>query len=227
MEDDGEDHKEEMEAYFSQTEKGRGALAVSRAMCGAVRQLLLDPTLEGEGRKKAEKFLSGHFTVHGGDRRTPSFTSPGEMVEAYRQQAERDMMETLDARDRDPERVAWLKRVREAVLPAVEALREDSHRFHDLLIGALNLTGAIACLDCLDHRPPMFHVQDELWAAHGAGDRILCTGCLEKRMGRPLAIQDFTDAPVNDHIRLGHAIALRDAVPASRAEALAETIMEG
>lgn len=36
--------------------------------------------------------------------------------------------------------------------------------------------------------------------------RVLCLGCLERRLGRPLTIENFTWAPVNDGIRLGHAL---------------------
>ena len=34
--------------------------------------------------------------------------------------------------------------------------------------------------------------------AHGAGDGMLCIGCLEKRIGRKLRRQDFTDCPLNE-----------------------------
>lgn len=36
--------------------------------------------------------------------------------------------------------------------------------------------------------------------------RYLCLHCLERRLGRPLTIDDFTSAPINDGIRLGHAL---------------------
>ena len=75
------------------------------------------------------------------------------------------------------------------------------------------------CLQCVDDMDRVFHcvdcdmwtssvtrqgeggeyymVQHELWAQYGAGDRMLCIGCLELRMGRLLERRDFTDAVVN------------------------------
>jgi len=48
-------------------------------------------------------------------------------------------------------------------------------------------------------------VWDSAWAGrrkayHGKlpGQEILCIGCLERRIGRVLARDDFTDAPIND-----------------------------
>jgi hypothetical protein len=36
------------------------------------------------------------------------------------------------------------------------------------------------------------------WHSKAPGQEILCIGCLEQRIGRTLAADDFTDAPVND-----------------------------
>jgi hypothetical protein len=43
-----------------------------------------------------------------------------------------------------------------------------------------------------------FMVRDELWGQHGNGDGRLCMGCLEKRMGRRLLADDFTECGAND-----------------------------
>jgi hypothetical protein len=53
-----------------------------------------------------------------------------------------------------------------------------------------------------------YMVKEEVWEAAWAGRRkpwhelpgqqVLCIGCLEKRIGRKLTANDFTDAPVND-----------------------------
>jgi hypothetical protein len=41
-------------------------------------------------------------------------------------------------------------------------------------------------------------VRGDVWASAGMGERgILCVGCLEARLGRPLSANDFADAPVN------------------------------
>ncbi len=209
-EEDGKDHKDDMEAEISRTEKGRGSLAVGRAICEAVRATLSDPSLEEEGRKRARAFLNGHFTVFGGDAPTPLMPTAGGLSQTLLDKAERQRREDHDAESRSPERAAWLQRARAALLAAIEPMREDSTRFLDLQSSVLSATGADSCLDCLEVRPELFNVNDELWAAHGAGEHILCAPCLEKRMGRPLAIADLTDAPVNDLIRLGHAMALRE-----------------
>lgn len=34
-------------------------------------------------------------------------------------------------------------------------------------------------------------VRHEIWQWHGSGKRMLCIGCLEKRLGRELTSQDF------------------------------------
>jgi hypothetical protein len=42
-----------------------------------------------------------------------------------------------------------------------------------------------------------YMVHDDIWAAHGGGDGMLCIGCLETCMGRTLSPTDFTDAGCN------------------------------
>ena len=64
------------------------------------------------------------------------------------------------------------------------------------------------CRDCGDPTLPedgpseFYMVRDELWALAGAGDRYLCIGCLEGRLGRRLAREDFSDVRLND-VRYG------------------------
>jgi hypothetical protein len=41
-------------------------------------------------------------------------------------------------------------------------------------------------------------VADQVWDQVGGGDRWLCVGCLEDRLGRELEPADFTPLPVND-----------------------------
>lgn len=168
------------------------------------------PSLEEEGRKKGRKFLEQTFTAYGGDRPTPPESSPGELARKYREDDTKSWDRMKAAAEIEPEHTAWLERAREALLRALDTLAEDSMRFVELQGWIMSATGLNFCFDCLEQCPNLFHAQDELWAAHGAGEHILCVTCFEKRTGRPLAIQDFTDAPVNDHVRLGHAIALRE-----------------
>src|SRR5262245_42362542 len=49
------------------------------------------------------------------------------------------------------------------------------------------------CVDCgKDTIDEYYMVADELWAASGGGDGMLCLACLERRIGRKLALDDFT-----------------------------------
>lgn len=63
------------------------------------------------------------------------------------------------------------------------------------------MLNAFLCLDCRVHTGEIheyFMVHDDVWLeANPASDGMLCLGCLEKRLGRPLVAEDFTDAPVN------------------------------
>jgi len=43
-----------------------------------------------------------------------------------------------------------------------------------------------------------YMVQNELWNAAKMQQVCLCVGCLEKRIGRELTSEDFTDVPIND-----------------------------
>jgi hypothetical protein len=42
------------------------------------------------------------------------------------------------------------------------------------------------------------------------GQEILCIGCLEERLGRPLTSADFIDAPCNDPAQFGTSERMRD-----------------
>ena len=49
----------------------------------------------------------------------------------------------------------------------------------------------VDCGVCTACAREYYMVRDELWKEHGAGDGMLCVGCLEKRMGRRLVGTDF------------------------------------
>ena len=56
------------------------------------------------------------------------------------------------------------------------------------------------CVDCwIDTSDEYYMVNDFLWLDYGAGDGMLCIGCLEQRIGRLLVWSDFIDAPINYH----------------------------
>ena len=54
------------------------------------------------------------------------------------------------------------------------------------------------CEDCASEYDEYYMVQNDIWKAYGAGKGKLCIGCLEKRIGRKLCRQDFSDAPINE-----------------------------
>lgn len=56
------------------------------------------------------------------------------------------------------------------------------------------------CVDCGINTAVIdeyYSVGKELWDAHGAGDGMLCVGCLESRVGRKLGPSDFPNLPIN------------------------------
>lgn len=58
------------------------------------------------------------------------------------------------------------------------------------------------CKDCTSNTWPdeYYMVHDVVWAAAGMSTEeqgMLCVGCLEKRLGRQLSPDDFTDAVIN------------------------------
>ena len=56
----------------------------------------------------------------------------------------------------------------------------------------------LSCEDCASDYDEYYMVQNDIWKPCGAGDGMLCIGCLEKRIGRKLRRQDFIDAPINE-----------------------------
>lgn len=59
------------------------------------------------------------------------------------------------------------------------------------------------CADCGTYLPYMYMVRDGLWpqgrsdGGSGPMDGTLCIPCLERRLGRELAAEDFEDVPAN------------------------------
>jgi hypothetical protein len=49
-----------------------------------------------------------------------------------------------------------------------------------------------------DGRHEFYMVHDTVWEAAGAGQRVLCVGCLETRLGRELTPADFSDCWANE-----------------------------
>ncbi len=62
------------------------------------------------------------------------------------------------------------------------------------------------CNDCKTVHPEPYMVHDAVWLTVVESPQqkmILCLTCIQKRLGRDLNIQDFTDYPINDGIRFG------------------------
>lgn len=118
-------------------------------------------------------------------------------------------------------------------MPLLDLVGEAEHARLELFLETCqNKLSPLRCFDCRKLNKTGYMVSDSVWrsawpwygvirreltrrlretdsTARGRG--ILCCDCLSKRLGRPLEISDFTPAPINDEIRQGYAIGLRDA----------------
>ena len=47
------------------------------------------------------------------------------------------------------------------------------------------------CEDCGSNYDEYYMVQNDIWKTYGAGGSMLCIGCLEKRMGRKLPVNEI------------------------------------
>jgi hypothetical protein len=55
-----------------------------------------------------------------------------------------------------------------------------------------------------------YMVHDEVWLSAGLDKKhFCCFSCLEKRLGRPMVLGDFTPAVVNMNIQIGYELGLR------------------
>lgn len=59
-----------------------------------------------------------------------------------------------------------------------------------------------------------YMVRNDLWRKYGVGKGLLCIGCLEWRLGRPLGRGDFTDVPLNTDVDWRRSERLRDRLAA-------------
>jgi len=58
---------------------------------------------------------------------------------------------------------------------------------------------SLVCHVCGEMDLSLYMVKDEVWAEAGlATEDLAHPTCLAKRLGRPLRLEDFTDAPCND-----------------------------
>ena len=78
---------------------------------------------------------------------------------------------------------------------SIFVLREsDRRRFRELAREWAKQAETIFCADCgedTDEIDEGYFVNDDVWAQSGGGRKVLCIGCLEKRIGRRLNSRDF------------------------------------
>lgn len=68
-----------------------------------------------------------------------------------------------------------------------------------------------ACALCGKTTETNYMLKDEVWAKAGLKDNDLaCPVCVARALGRPLAVGDFTEAPINDLVKAMTVEALRD-----------------
>lgn len=62
------------------------------------------------------------------------------------------------------------------------------------------------CQVCCKPHYNGYMVLDPLWldVMGKEGGGIICMSCFENKLGRPLTLEDMTDAPINDPFRKGH-----------------------
>lgn len=71
--------------------------------------------------------------------------------------------------------------------------------------------GIWLCGECGMTTMEHYMVRNDVWGkASQAKREVLHLKCLEKRLGRPLVISDFTDVPLNDHIFIGYRMGLHE-----------------
>lgn len=56
---------------------------------------------------------------------------------------------------------------------------------------------AYFCQECGADHPPVFMIQNDLWKRLYPEGGIACQDCTEERLGRPLGVDEFTNAPCN------------------------------
>ena len=66
---------------------------------------------------------------------------------------------------------------------------------------AFSLFECIDCAACTNCIYEYYMVTDQVWLeAHPNDNGKLCIGCLEQRLGKKLAADDFTACPLNDGV---------------------------
>lgn len=95
--------------------------------------------------------------------------------------------------------------------------REERQKVGTGLAKAKQPKQFIGCFDC-KRKCPSYMVRNEVWMSAWPTykkDKIsteiyleLCLACLRERLNRPLTIDDFTDSPINDGVRVGFELGI-------------------
>lgn len=66
----------------------------------------------------------------------------------------------------------------------------------------------IFCADCEETYPTSYEVNSSVWrSVVSVNQCFLCLPCLQKRLGRKLCLDDFTNGDINTGLRFGYALA--------------------
>ena len=72
----------------------------------------------------------------------------------------------------------------------------------------------ITCAVCGAFPPDAYMVRDDVWQAAGLAPKDhACLPCLERRLGRPLTIDDFAPVPINRQLRFAYDMGRRQGPP--------------
>lgn len=72
------------------------------------------------------------------------------------------------------------------------------------------------CMDCLEVYPEFFMVKDTIWyqVFRRPDSGIICWDCFEVRLGRSLRMDDLSHSRLNQMIRKGYDLGLKDGAEA-------------
>lgn len=67
----------------------------------------------------------------------------------------------------------------------------------------------LRCKDCKLEDPPMVILKDEVWDSIALEKDVLCFGCMQSRLLRPITFDDLKPCGMTDHLLLGVRIFLQ------------------
>jgi hypothetical protein len=109
------------------------------------------------------------------------------------------------------ERIHWANSPREASEKIVK-LWDMVLALRRRLTGPRALPRDYLCKHCGEVSGESYRIHDELWAQTGLGkhDGVLHLKCVERLLGRPLSLKDFTHHKINAPVRFGYDLRQRE-----------------